>query len=60
MTNWLSRIECQRRRDSGNRLTNNAQDRDIDLTRRALDLSQSSQEPPERQRQYGCRPWSYR
>ena len=53
MTNPLGRIECRRRRDSGNRQTNNARDRDIELTRRALDLSQSSQAPPERQRQYG-------
>jgi|SRR6185295_7837876 hypothetical protein len=53
MTSPPSRIECRRRRESGNRPTNNARDRDIDLTCRALDLSQSSQEPPERQRQYG-------
>jgi len=33
LTNPPSRIECRRRRDSGNRLTSNARDRDIDLTR---------------------------
>src|SRR4029077_13691617 len=52
-TSPLSKIECRRRRESGNRLTNNARNRDIDLTCRVLDLSRSSQEPPERQRQYG-------
>ena len=33
LTNPLSRIECRRRRGAGNRLTSNARDRDIDLTR---------------------------